>query len=253
NTDFWEKNPITFDNVFFLAEYATTLRASKLATSRLAKDGAKWALTYRMLALSGLRWNELRTLRVGRLRLDEGLMILDSNYTKNSSADRLPVPKELTEDLKAWIEENKLEPSDLLFNLPGKGANRFHRDCEVAGIPRVDDMGRKVDIHALRHSFGTLLARSCTPIAVAMKLMRHSKAELTLGIYQDAQVLDFRGASDSLPALGAMREKVAEPVKEDPKPVAPAIPSGNEALLKAFLETADAETLRKAMLKSLGQ
>lgn len=254
NSEFWEANPITFDNVFFLAEYALNLRAGKVATDRLARDGAKWALAYRMLALTGLRWNELRTLTVGRLVLTDGLMILDSNFTKNGNADRLPIPAELVADLKAWIEENNLGPNDVLMQLPGKGVTRFYADIAVAGIPRVDDLGREVDIHALRKSFGTMLARASTPIAVCMKLMRHSKAELTLSLYQDAEILDFRGASNGLPALGSTREPVPEPV-EEPKAVAPASPtaSGNDALLRALLKNADPELLRKALLDSMGQ
>ncbi|MFO0383778.1 MAG: tyrosine-type recombinase/integrase [Pirellula sp.] len=249
--DYWSKNPITMENLEALAESATNFRNSKRSTDKKKLEGEKWALTYRCLALLGLRWNELRTLTVGRLDLDDETVTLESFHTKNSKSDRLPVPRELCNDLKAWIESHKLSNSDCLFHLPHSGVKRFYADLAVAGIPRVDKYGLELDIHALRYSFGTMLARAGVHVSLCKKLMRHSKVELTLGLYTVHDAEEAKGASGALPAIGADKEVV--PIKEEPKQVAPAIPSGNDALLKAFLETADAETLRKAMLKSLGQ
>jgi integrase len=36
----------------------------------------------------------------------------------------------------------------------------FNMDLKYAGIEKKDDRGRTVDLHSLRHTFGTLLARS---------------------------------------------------------------------------------------------
>lgn len=251
HTDYWQKNPITWDNVEQMADYALQLKNGKRTTDKKKLDGEKWALAYRLLLLTGLRWGELGSLKVGRIDLDERTILLDSNATKNGNCDLLPLPVELVNDLRDWIKRMKLSSDDLLFNMPRTGVKRFYADLKVAGIPRVDERGYELDIHALRYSYGTMLARKCVPVAVAMKLMRHSKPEMTIGIYTDANVLDYRGASDSLPAIGSTREPVVEPVKDEPKAVAPA--SANDGLLKALLETADPETLRKALLKSLGQ
>jgi integrase len=255
HTDYWQQNPITWDNLEAMADYARQMKNSRRSIDRLSQDGEKWSLAYRLLVLTGLRWGELSSLKVGRIDLDERTILLDSNATKNGNSDLLPLPAELVADLRDWITKMKLSSDDLLLNMPRTGVKRFYRDLEVAGIPRVDARGYELDIHALRYSFGTMLARNCVPVAVAMKLMRHSKPELTIGLYTDANVLDYRGASDSLPALGANKEPVVEPVKEESIAAAPAspIPSANDGLLKALLETADAETLRAALLKSMGQ
>lgn len=252
HTDYWQANPITWENVEALAGAAEKFPQAKRTVEKQRRDGEKWALTYRCLALLGLRWGELRTLSVGRLELDDERVTLNSLYTKNGNSDVLPVPKELARDLKAWIESEKLGRDDILFQLPGKGVKRFYRDLEVAGIERVNALGKELDIHALRYTYGTMLANAGVSVATAQKLMRHSKPELTIGIYTDADCLNTVGAVESLPAVGSEQPLEA---KEEP-PAAPAstpAASANDALLKALLENADPETIRKSLLKSLGQ
>ena len=75
------------------------------------------------------------------------------------------------------------------------------RDLEFAGIPKKDDRGRTVDIHALRHTFGTHLSKAGVPPRVAQAAMRHSSIDLTMNVYTDPRLLDVHGALDSLPAL----------------------------------------------------
>jgi hypothetical protein len=44
-----------------------------------------------------------------------------------------------------------------LFDVPDKLCKILSRDLRAAGIPKRDDRGRSIDVHALRHTFGTLL------------------------------------------------------------------------------------------------
>jgi integrase len=44
----------------------------------------------------------------------------------------------------------------------------FDADCQAAGIPKTDRRGRVVDIHALRHTFGTHLSAAGVHARVAM-------------------------------------------------------------------------------------
>ena len=60
------------------------------------------------------------------------------------------------------------------------------RDLIAAGIPKVDADGCVVHVHALRHSFRTLLSLA----GVAQAAMRHSNISLTMGTYTDARLLD---------------------------------------------------------------
>ena len=58
-----------------------------------------------------------------------------------------------------------------------------------------------MDVHALRHSFGTLLSTSGVSPRTAQAAMRHSTIDLTMNTYTDPRLLDVHGALDSLPAL----------------------------------------------------
>ena len=75
------------------------------------------------------------------------------------------------------------------------------RDLRAAGIPKRDDRGRTVDVHAMRTTFGTLLSKSGVSPRTAQQAMRHSDIKLTMGVYTDPRLLDVRGAVESLPAI----------------------------------------------------
>jgi hypothetical protein len=62
---------------------------------------------------------------------------------------------------------------------------------------------RLIDIHALRHTFGTHLSASGVHPRTAMAAMRHRRMELTMVHYTDPTLLDVAGAVNALPAFGA--------------------------------------------------
>jgi len=62
---------------------------------------------------------------------------------------------------------------------------------------------RSSNLHALRHTFGTHLARAGVAPRVAMAAMRHSSLELTMNVYTDPALLDVAGAVEALPAFGS--------------------------------------------------
>jgi Phage integrase family len=77
----------------------------------------------------------------------------------------------------------------------------LEKDLKAAGIPKVDERGRILDIHALRHTFDTLLAKGGVSQRVAQELMRHSDPRMTANVYTDLGIGDTAGALDALPAL----------------------------------------------------
>jgi integrase len=79
----------------------------------------------------------------------------------------------------------------------------FNMDLKYAGIGKKDERGRTVDLHSLRHTFGTLLARSGVAPRTAMELMRHSDIRLTTNIYQHLELVDTAGAVNQLPVCGS--------------------------------------------------
>ena len=77
----------------------------------------------------------------------------------------------------------------------------LNRDLAAAGIPKVDERGRTVDVHALRHTFGTLLSKGGVAPRTAQEVMRHSSIDLTMKTYTDPRLLDVAGAMEALPDL----------------------------------------------------
>ena len=75
------------------------------------------------------------------------------------------------------------------------------RDLKLAGIPKKDSRGWTIDVHAMRHTFGTLLSRGNVAPRTAQAAMRHSSIDLTMNVYTDPKLLDVAGALDALPKL----------------------------------------------------
>jgi integrase len=68
---------------------------------------------------------------------------------------------------------------------------------------QIDQRGRTLDVHALRHTFGTHLSLAGVSPRVAQAAMRHSSLDLTMNIYTDPTLLDVAGAVNALPELSA--------------------------------------------------
>ena len=94
-----------------------------------------------------------------------------------------------------------LPADDLLFDVPDGLLRILERDLRTAGIPKRDDRGRTLDVHALRHTFGSFLSAAGVAPRVAQSAMRHSRIDLTMNVYTDPQVLDIAGAVGRLPRL----------------------------------------------------
>ena len=64
-----------------------------------------------------------------------------------------------------------------LFDVPHGLVKILNRDLRLAGIPKHDERGRTVDVHALRCTFGTLLSKHGVAPRTAQAAMRHSKID----------------------------------------------------------------------------
>ncbi|HPC16871.1 MAG TPA: tyrosine-type recombinase/integrase, partial [Candidatus Hydrogenedentes bacterium] len=184
----------------------------------LAFEGYERSLVYRTLAQTGLRWNELRSITIGQAVLDTEPphLILNAANEKNRKGAvivlRADLAARLSKYLAARLERRRndsrrhggafpmrLEPDDPLFDMPAKGTREFNKDLVAAKIPKRDDRGMSVDIHSLRHTFSSELARAGVPLATAVALMRHSDPKLTMQRYTHFQRLDLAGALEQLP------------------------------------------------------
>jgi hypothetical protein len=134
----------------------------------------------------------------------------------------------LVDDLRQWIETKRnalsvvgidqqgIDRKEPLFNVPRQLVKCLDRDLAAAGIAKVDDRGRTIDFHALRHTFGTLLSKGGVSPRTAQQAMRHSDIRLTMNTYTDPRLLDIAGAVDALPQLSitsTMAPNEATPLK----------------------------------------
>ena len=63
-----------------------------------------------------------------------------------------------------------------------------------------------MDVHALRHTFGTMLSMAGVAPRVAQAAMRHSSIDMTMNVYTDPRLLDVQGAVESLPQISVTSE-----------------------------------------------
>lgn len=96
---------------------------------------------------------------------------------------------------------NKLPADTLVFAVPAGLVRILDRDLKAAKIPKRDERGRTVDVHAMRTTFGTLLSKAGVFPRTVQAAMRHSAIGLTMGVYTDPKLLDVAGAVELLPAL----------------------------------------------------
>ena len=213
---------MTFDNL------AEAERLGRAALSKrpdfiaeLEHRGRERALIYKTLVMTGLRKSELASLTVGQLELDAAhpYAVLEAADEKNREGSDIQLRADVATDLRIWLADKlaslqsaarlkigepvpiRLPMAIRLFDVPGGLIRIMDRDLVAAGIPKRDERGRVVDIHALRTTFGTHLSKAGVSLRTAQAAMRHSKPELTANIYTDPKLLDVAGAVESLPML----------------------------------------------------
>ncbi len=223
-------------------------KLSDATRENLDRLGRERELIYKTLVLTGLRKGELASLTVGQVVLDTEVpyFLLHAADEKNRQGADVPLRSDLIADLQSWLDEKlavarveafrrgqlvpeRLPSSTPLFNVPDKLVKILNRDLTAAGIAKRDERGRTVDVHALRHSFGTLLSKAGVAPRTAQAAMRHSKIDLTMNTYTDPKLLDVSGAMESLPSLplGGEHKNIRQAAKAtgtddyQPSPLAP--------------------------------
>jgi integrase len=212
----WSLARLDFETIQGAVDIAKAkLGANTAFLEQLDQRGFERYLVYKVAVLTGLRRGEIESLTIDHLRLDgpTAFLSMKPGDTKNREAVDVPLRADLVDELKQWVELKTRSRSTLkiksasidrnqrLFNVPKSLVRCLDRDLAAAGIAKVDDRGRTVDIHALRHTFGTLLSKGGVAPRTAQQAMRHSDIRLTMKTYTDPRLLDVAGAVDALPDL----------------------------------------------------
>jgi hypothetical protein len=163
---------------------------------------------YALAYYAGLRRDELGRVTWGDVDFEHGTLTIRNR--KAGRLDTLPLHPTLVAELRAAMP--LLAPAALSSSriFPVKVHHRTRgRDFVRAGIPAVDADGRVADLHALRTTLGTTLARAGVPVQVAAQAMRHADPRTTQRHYVALGLSDVAGAISRLPVVGELAVEVA--------------------------------------------
>jgi len=202
---------------------------------RLAEEGANNVLVYRIMLETGLRKSETASVTWNDIDLKTGLLTTRRNWVgnKNRKEEVLPLTPGLIEALTAWRlrhpgpERAKVVKvtsrllrylnDDLVAAGLAKRVPLDEKKCPIPldenGLPtktpvswtydKKDAAGRAIDLHALRHTFGTRLGKNpAVDPKTIQTLMRHATPTITFKLYVHSDRDRLRNAVASLPTLG---------------------------------------------------
>ena len=156
----------------------TRRRAMTLEEIRLLLSVAppERRLLYEVAFTTGLRANELRQLKVSDLEPELGGVALSAEWTKNRKAGFQPLPVSVLGRLQESSKQKT--PDSALLYVPSHPARELDKDLEAAGIKKTIDGVGKIDFHACRTAYATLVIESGASVKETQHLLRHSSPRL---------------------------------------------------------------------------
>ena len=204
----------------------------------LVEEGRNNVLAYRVMLETGLRLSETRSVAWVDLDLEAGTVTTRPHWegNKNGREETLPLTPGLLQALRSWRATHPGLETASVVKISDRLLRCFNDDLVAAGIAKRvpvdsngnlipfdrngvlretpvkwkidkrDAAGRVLDLHALRHTFGTRLGRmpGVDPKSV-QTLMRHSDPRLTFGIYVHSDKARLQAAVNGLPEIGPGR------------------------------------------------
>ena len=188
-------------------EVSRLLRAAETGKPFRGISGAERTLIYRLAVESGLRYNEIKTLKVSDFNfVDNTVEVRDLNE-KSRRGDILPLRKTTAGLIRDFLQNKTPQATAFLLK---KGSLMIQKDLEAAGIEYQDDSGRFADSHALRASTASLLIQSGANIKAVQTIMRHSTADLTLSKYTHIYTGQARQTIENLPDFIIKQDKAVK-------------------------------------------
>jgi len=201
------RRALTIDEVNALIT-TTTVNADK----HHGLTGYKRSLVYRLALGTGLRYNEIYTLKRGDITLETHPHItVKARNAKNKKAQTVPLSEELAKELEQYFTENLAMPHTKAFSGLWKdaGAAMLKPDLKLADIEYKTEEGF-ADFHSLRHTCGTMLTAAGVHPKTVQEIMRHSDINLTMGTYTHLQDSDKTDAINKLPKIQITKKKLAK-------------------------------------------
>lgn len=204
----------------FAVKNARQTRAKRSANlqerSKLLKywSGLPWdrQVSYCLAMLNGLRRNEIDGLTWDDIVLNNTVPFIRNLKQKmGSDIDQVPLHPRVVQLLRARRDETMPMPAvSIVDAVPDD--KTVKKDVARAKVTYADDRGRILSLHALRHTFSTMLGETPGVTgAIAKALMRHSRQSVTDG-YTHVELSAMREALDKL-AVEGPDEQVAVQLK----------------------------------------
>ena len=193
---------------------------------------------FRTLIEVGCRWGEVRQIRWADVDLTRERVTLRPETTKNRKGRVLPMKSSLAEELGRLLATQHRVlgrapvKSDPVFLTPrgkawpsdtGNVRRLVQPIWKAAGIERKNERGERVDLHSLRHTAATRLARSGWPMAKLQRFMGHQDPRTTQRYYDHLEVEDLEDALALVPdfavisgsKLAQAQERLADAARRD--------------------------------------
>lgn len=178
--------------------------------------------------MKALLWSDVH------LDTAEPFVLVRASTSKNKKTEPIPLHDELAQALRAY-QGFRGFTSGKVFRHGVPTAKSLRRDLAACGIAAENDAGARVDFHALRHTYCTIMQRHGVAPRVAQQVMRHSDARLTEKAYTDVNLLPIFAElrKVKVPSLGASlnfgktRPNPSQPVQTEVVEVG--TPTGTEA------------------------
>ncbi len=139
---------------------------------------------YEVALATGLRRNEIAWLRPCHLNPNKGGLNLDGAWTKDRESGFQPLSESILQKL---VEIAKSQDADApLVEVPRHTARDLDKDLKRAKILKWGP-GGKIDFHALRVTFVTMLFECGANPKEAQSLARHKTLDLTMNVYARAR------------------------------------------------------------------
>lgn len=179
---------------------------------------------FRFLLEAATRYGETVRVTWADLDLEAWSVTLRAETTKAGRSRTIPIREDIARELAGLREIHErvlgrgIGPRDPVFRTPdGAGwceptnniMRIFDRLLEIAEIPRLDEQGRKLDLHSLRHTAASRYASRGVGLVHLQKLLGHADPKLTAQVYTHVGVNDLRDALQQ-PQIVAIRTRRRE-------------------------------------------
>jgi integrase len=202
-----KRRPLAANEVNLLLQVTANARA------RYGLTGMERAVLYRLGIETGFRRNELAHLTADCFDLKKAVVRLSAEFCKDRRDAIQPITMALASRLASFLADR--EPPNPVFVLrTPKTARMIQADATEAGLPLMDDEGRELVFHSLRHTLRTELVRARVAEAVIDHIMRHKPTGVGRRFYTHLTEFEIREAIERLPEYPWPAEREQQQAKK---------------------------------------